>query len=175
LGLFVLPETPLHCQCLQQDRQHSPILITICLLLGFDHGRELKDTDPHVTKLIQNGTACEILVGKTISNSTEDVESSKLGEEEMRPQGFEFPQIRLDMPTSGIAIASLELPKRCEKTIKVLRGFVVQDVQVQCQDGSSLKLGSHSTDNKEIDSMTKQGPEEPEELNARRLVHAGAP
>ncbi len=137
------------------------------MFLGFNDSSQLKDANPYFSKLIQNGATDEILESGTVTDRSEDVESAKLGEEEMRPQGFELSQVRLDMAPGGIAIAGLELPKRCKKTVEVLRSFVVHDIQVERQDRRPLKLSSHSTDNQEINPVAKQGPEEPEELNAR--------
>src|SRR5262245_52253527 len=91
----------------------------------------------------------------------------------MRPQGLQLRHVRLDVAPCRIAVAGPELAQGGEETTQVLGSLIVEDVEVERQDRRPFELGRHSTHDDEADTVAEQDPEETEELNAPRLVHAG--
>ena len=114
--------------------------------------------------LLSGCTAGEILVGEAVPYLAKNVESSEIGEEAMQPQGLQFCEIRLDVAPRRITITGVELAERGEEVAKVLGSLLEQDIQIQGQYWSPLKLGGHSTHDEEVDSMAERTRRSPRNL-----------
>ena len=125
-------------------------------------------------KIVGHRPVYKVSIGEAGADDAQNVQGSKLREQEVHPQRLQFFLIGLEVAACWISIARLELAEGGEEALQVSRALVVENVEIQSQDGRALELGGHSADHQEVDSVAEQHPEQTQELNAPGLVHAGA-
>jgi hypothetical protein len=67
-----------------------------------------------------------------------------------------------------LAVARIEVLQHMQEPAAILRIAGMHDIEVECRRGNSVKDGTHTADDDELDLGTRQGQEEPAEVGVYR-------